>query len=238
MNEHSIHSKIDNSRKQNDALLATLSQTDYAPPALRRQLDYINELEEHLYKVKKDLPWLELETKRELKDHKKYQDSTIRRFAHRLGGSKGKDKWTEKADKEEREFVEAWQKERETRDRKADLEQRLSEAKNAKSSLEGEAKRHDQAQKELDALYESIFQGPTPEFPGEDLREQEVLRAHTAFEEVQGRLFTEKQALLCLIDAQQTLENAQRTMMEALDASTWDMWGSFDHYHCCIHPLT
>jgi len=78
---------------------------------------------------------------------------------------------------------------------------------------------------EMDELYNQIFQGPTPEIPEEDGKENEVRTAENDFNIVQFLLSAEKQALTILLDAERFLKRALNDLGEAMDASTADLWG-------------
>jgi hypothetical protein len=127
--------------------------------------------------------------------------------------------------KEEREFLEAWQREREATERSEELERALKMAQKDKDRLEQEKQRHDQAQTELDAMYNHIFSGPTPDLPGEDQMEDSVNACREWFQQCQMRLGSEKQALDSLAAANHSMARAQNDMREALQYSTYDMFG-------------
>lgn len=67
-------------------------------------------------KTEQDIKRCHSITGAERKDHLKYKDSVVKRYAHRLGGSRGKKKFATRSGKERREFLEAWQREREAQD--------------------------------------------------------------------------------------------------------------------------
>lgn len=116
-----IKSRIASSVEQNNRLLKTLSETDYAPPALAQQSVYISSLQKELSELDKRIKHLETITKTELNDHEKYRDSTMKRFTYRLGGKKGQAKFEAKASKEEREYFEAVQAEKAAKDQRGVL---------------------------------------------------------------------------------------------------------------------
>jgi hypothetical protein len=144
---------------------------------------------------------------------------------HKLGGSKGKEKFASKSEKEEREFLDAWQTERSAKESRDELAGFLEQAENDHTHLDSDTKRHDKAQAELDALYQSIFDGPTPDVPGEDQMEYNVQQAKQHFDQSQAQAGTEGMALQALQRADQTLHQASASMAEALKYSTYDMWG-------------
>ncbi|EMC96809.1 hypothetical protein BAUCODRAFT_90072 [Baudoinia panamericana UAMH 10762] len=213
------------SSQRNHELLSILAQTDYAGPALKQNVAFISDLQKQVSELDKELKKLHEVTEDERKDHVKYRDSTVKRFAYKMGGQKSKAKFASKSEKEEREFLEAWQKEREAKERREELSRALENAQKDKQHLDGDSTRHDQAQRELDQLYNSIFTGPTPEVPGEDQMENTVKDTQQWAQQCQTRLRTEKRAMDDLQSAKSSLTMALRDMSDARGASTWDMWG-------------
>lgn len=168
----------------------------------------------------------------------------MKRWAHKLGGQKGKDKFASKQEKEEKgqqipnikthppedtdeipEFMEAWQKERSAKESRDELGRALEQAEKDRSHLEHEAARHDKAQSALDALYQSIFAGPTPDVPGEDQMENTVQQARAFFDQCQTQLGNEKKAFEALKRAENGMQLAHRDIGDALRRSNRDMWG-------------
>lgn len=149
----------------------------------------------------------------------------MRRYASKLQGHKGQEKFSAKQDKEEREFVEAWQKEKEAEQRRDELKVALDEANKEKASLEKDSATHDTAQKELDQLYQNIFGGPTPEVPGEDDMEQAMDRSREWFKQCEEQLRRDKQAADALKNADGRLRQALANMSDALSASNIDRFG-------------
>lgn len=202
-----------------------LRESEYAPQALEQNASYIGDLKSQIAKTDKTISQLHLSTEKERKEHVKIRDSLVRRYASKLQGSKGQEKFTAKQDKEEREFVEAWQKEREAQERREELGRAMEQAEKEKKSLEADVKTHDKAQKELDQLYQRIFSGPTPDVPGEDDLEQAVERSKEHFRECQEQLYRNKNASDALNEAQGRLRTALANMGDALGASNVDRFG-------------
>jgi ribosomal protein L17 len=149
----------------------------------------------------------------------------VRRYAHKLQGSKGNEKFSAKQDKEEREFLEAWQKEKEVQERIDELTQALQQAEKEKTDLESDDAAHKKAQTELDQMYNGIFSGPTPEVPGEDDLEGAVEQNRKFYEQCQAQLARDKQAMEALNKARKLNQNALYNMQEALSASNVDRFG-------------
>jgi hypothetical protein len=210
---------------KNRELLTTLSQTDYAPPALKQNLAYISDLQAQIAKTDAEIKRFHAVTEQERKEHTKIRDSVMRKYVHKLGGSKGEEKFKSKQEKEEREFMEAWQREREAQERREALSAALEQAEQQRRSQEADKARHDQAQEELDRMYNSIFSGPTPDVPGEDEVEHAVYQARDWYNQCQTLLGNDKHAMEALQRANQQLAAARRDMNDALSASNVDRFG-------------
>ncbi|KAI4721878.1 hypothetical protein E4T48_01781 [Aureobasidium sp. EXF-10727] len=210
---------------RNQELLAILSQTDNAPTALKQNTTYISDLQKQIADTDKEIKRLHRITEDERKDHIKYEESTFTRYMYKLRGKKGEAAFAAKAGKEEKEFVEAWQKERETQESHAELNAALKAAETEQQRLQSEAARHEQAQGELDRLYSSIFDGPTPEVPGEDYLESSLQQNKQWADGSMQHQNLQRRAAEALNATLQSLHCANRDMAEAIDMSRWDMWG-------------
>ena len=84
----------------------------------------------------------------------------MRRFAYRASGKR--QQFEERASKEEREYFEALRAESQARSRKEEWQRILEEAKEEPAKLEDVASNHRALQKELDALYDSLFEDQLP----------------------------------------------------------------------------
>ena len=147
----------------------------------------------------------------------------MKRLAYKLSGKK--EKFAEEATKEEREWLDAVQLELKTKQGLEALKASLAEAQKTHAELFAVASVRGRTQLELDALYNSIFDGPTPDIPGEDERESEVKSAENEFNVVQLLLSTEKQARDILVEADKFLKRAMMDIRDALSSNTMDLWG-------------
>ena len=220
-----LNDQLNQAASKNRELLTVLSQTDYAPPALKQNTSYLSDLNSQISSTDKEIKRYHETTEQERKDHVKYRDSVMRRYAHKLGGHKGEEKFKTKQEKEEREFLEAWQREREAQERREALGKALEHAENEKRTLDADASRHDEAQQELDKMYNSIFSGPTPDVPGEDERENGVYQARDWYNQCQTQLGNEKHALEALQRASKSLKAAQFDLDDARSSSNADRFG-------------
>ncbi|ORY65767.1 uncharacterized protein BCR38DRAFT_428298 [Pseudomassariella vexata] len=101
----------------------------------------------------------------------------------------------------------------------------LYEALEAQRALEAEVERHVQAQRDLDNLYDSIFQGFTPGFPEEDTKENELNSALQAYHGARVQFECESSAVQILSQAQHRMTSALHAIENALDHSRMDMFG-------------
>ncbi|TDZ29853.1 hypothetical protein C8035_v004041 [Colletotrichum spinosum] len=218
-----VESKIRHAAVKNRELLATLSSTDHAAPDLAQQRRLIADLEAQLAASDETVARLDARRKKELKDHEKYRDSVMRRFAHKAVGRSTK--FDEKAAREEREYFDVLREEHREHGVNANLRRHLADAEAARAPLEASARRHAEAQRELDSLYDAIFAGPTRGFPDEDAREDEAGRALASYHDTRSRAEAEQHAVRLLTEAARRMGHALAHIDDALAHSRMDMFG-------------
>lgn len=219
----SIEDKIREAAPRNSELLRILSETDYAKPALQQQDLYIKDLEKEIKDLDKRIADLENKRKAELKDHEKYRDSVMKRFAYKV--SRKEEKFNVKAEKEEREYFEALQDEHKAKELRNNTSATLSQASSHKKTLEAVASQHTQAQISLDDLYNTIFEGPTPDFPEEDSAENLANDALYHYQRLRTKAESQLQVLGILKSAISKMSQARYSMADALSHSRMDMFG-------------
>lgn len=219
----SIHDKIIAVVPHNARLLKSLEETDYAISGVQQSNAYIEELSRELAREKDSLSKATKTVASEYADHKKYRDSHMKRLAYKMG--RKKEKFEQDATKEEKEWLEAVRVELGCKKNVEQLESKLAEAKQSNAQLSDVAKVHQSTRKELDDLYRTLFDGPTPEIPGEDTVEHQRNQAEKAFHDVQLRLDNEQQARSVLLDADKFLGMALKDLEDAENAATADVWG-------------
>ncbi|KAF8999853.1 hypothetical protein BDQ17DRAFT_1410589 [Cyathus striatus] len=204
-------------------LLTNIAELDYVSAALSNQTSYVNDLEKQFAQSRKKLNELQQKTKKERKEHEALKDSTARRLAHKLTGRK--EKFEAMESKEEREFVEALEREITERDNLEVIEQMLVDAQQVYADLKSKATRHESLKTDLANLYSRVFDGPSEAYPEEDQIEYQLDRAYRHHEQVQRTLNQEMQAAEILSKAVNMMNSCQGQMQEALSYSRWDMWG-------------
>lgn len=219
----SIHTKIQEAASQNAMLLQGLQETDSAPSQLQQQDAYIRDLEHQINSTSKRVADLKRKTASELKDHEKYRDSTLRRFAHKATGRK--EKFAEKAAKEEKEYFDAMQAQKSAEDELAYIQHLKSEAQTQRQNFSTAADRHARLQSQLDALYNSIFAGHTPEFPDEDRKEDACAAASQRLQHLHQQSEQSKHILFLLGQTSTKLSEARNALDSAYGMSQYDMFG-------------
>lgn len=223
-----VQAKIEEAAARNAEILAGLEGIESAPSQLYQQLRYIEDLDSQIKaseKGAKDTKW---RTKIELMDHKRYSESTFRRLAHKASGRS--DRFAEKAAKEEREYFDAIQNQKTAEDNLAYVRQLRAEAEIQKEKHEKDAQRHDELQAELDAMYQFIFDGPTPGLPEEDAKEQVVRELQQNCNQISLKLEGEKHVVFLVTQLGNKLAEARKELAEAHNYSQLDMFGVVDMY--------
>ncbi|KAJ3494460.1 hypothetical protein NLJ89_g10802 [Agrocybe chaxingu] len=204
-------------------LLNTISSLEYVPAARKHQAEYIKDLEGQLAAGKKRVAALAEKTKKERKEHEDLRDSTARRLAAKLTGRR--EKWEEKESKEEREYVEALEREFNERESQSSIEKLREEGKTVMIDLTEKETLYESAKAELQVLYSRIFDGPTQEFPEDDRLEYDLDAALKRYSELQARLNAESRAAELLARAARCMESCSGYVQEALGFSRYDIWG-------------
>lgn len=218
-----IEDRLRAASAKNTTLLQTLSETDHAIPSLSLQNRLISDLQAELAASEKRLANLDKRRKKELKDHEKYRDSVMRRFAYKATLNSAK--FEKKAAKEETEYFEVLQEEHREGEMNRNLKARLDEAMKVAEELKEVVRRHQAAQRELDRLYENLFKGETPGFPEEDEKERFAERMAREYQDAKERAESEQHAIRLLGEAQYRMRGALRAVDEALSHSRVDMFG-------------
>ncbi|KAH8883300.1 hypothetical protein GQ53DRAFT_430340 [Thozetella sp. PMI_491] len=205
---------------RNKELHDIIAETEYAPAALKRKAEKITDLMNDIRNARARVDRLDIQRKEELKDVEKYRDSTVRRIAFSVTGKKAK--YEERAEKEEKEYHDVLQKQHLAREEKKALEQKLFEARKVRDELQVDADRNKQAHKDLDALYDTVFQwaaGPG----GPNAEEKASSEALQEYHDASLRTEQQKHAHRFLKDAQIEMRNAEQSMAVALAEAGFDL---------------
>ncbi|KAG6864605.1 hypothetical protein C0991_008283 [Blastosporella zonata] len=195
-------------------LISNIAELDYAPLALKHQTSYVDDLHARLKQSGARLTRLSETTKKERKEHESLRDSIARRLAHKLTGRK--EQFYAMATKEEREYVDALEKEFTERDTHNVLITMVDEAQREKADLAEKVIRYDALNKQLSDLYKRVFDGPTEEYPEDDRLERQVQKTQALHDKIQNTLNAECRACEILAHADRTLNACEAQVKEAL----------------------
>ncbi|KAF1930483.1 uncharacterized protein M421DRAFT_58880 [Didymella exigua CBS 183.55] len=219
----SIQSQVHEAASQHAQLIRGLAETDQALSQLQQQDTYLKDLKAQEASTAKHVEELRRKTDLELKDHKKYSESTFRRFAHKATGRK--ERFAEKAGKEEREYFDAIMEQKTAEDELAYVRQLKAEAELQRQKFDSESTRHNHLQQQLDHLYNSIFAGQTPGFPEEDCKEEACNVSSQHVQSLHQELEKERHVLFLLRQTSTKLGEARSFLNDAHGMSQWDMFG-------------
>lgn len=219
----SVEDKIRKASARNAELLAAIADTNNAEPTASEHDRSIASLENEILISEKSKNLLEQKKNLTQANHERYRDSHVKRFFYKAAGKK--ERYHEKASEEEQKHFtvlsELHQIEKAIEGLQVERENSLA----LKPELDREAKRHRDAVAELDTLYNSIFGGPTPDFPQEDQVEQRCAQASREFRQVAQAETQERSAVTFLTKAAKLANSARMSMDKALDYSRADMFG-------------
>ncbi|KFY00740.1 hypothetical protein V490_01228 [Pseudogymnoascus sp. VKM F-3557] len=205
---------------ENDRLLKIMSETNYAPSAFVQSSNYVATLKTDIMAQEKLLRDTKATIAREEAEHKSYQTSHVKRLAYRIGGKS--EKFEQQASKEEQDWVDAVHRGFEVQKKLDLLNQNLAEATKTSAEMGTVAATYKQAEAQLDSLYRSVFEGPTPDIPEEDQREAAVCQASLEYNRAENNVEKEKQVKKLLTEALKFLHHAGLDIRSARSsASTW-----------------
>ncbi|KAI3604252.1 hypothetical protein WG66_010156 [Moniliophthora roreri] len=186
---------------------------------LRQQVELLEGLEKELETVKAKVEKLATRTRFERKNHEKTRDSTARRFAASMMEN-SKVKYELKKEKEEREYVEALEREVKERVNLERIETEILKARIAEVELNEKTNEINNVKRELRSLYERIFDGPTPDFPRDDELKDELKFAQATHRQIQGQVDNHLQVAELLQQAWRELYHCSEALHTALENST------------------
>ncbi|KAM3504357.1 hypothetical protein MY11210_008389 [Beauveria gryllotalpidicola] len=219
----SVEQQICNAGERNSQLLETLANTDGAASALAEHKRYQQDLRDQLKQSNQRIKKLEEERQKRLGEHEKYRDSHVRRFMFKASGKM--EKFAQRAEEGEREYFKVLQDSQQEQSINAAITTQAQAAQRAEAELQAHADEHEAAQQALDTLYARIFDGPTPQFPEEDAREQRYAAALLAHRRTRARFDAETQAVAQLNLADRAMTQALYEVAQALGYSRMDMFG-------------
>ncbi|KAG9034862.1 hypothetical protein FRB95_012419 [Tulasnella sp. JGI-2019a] len=213
MSSSQIAPAVQEKYAEHAALIARLATTDYIPSAYQSNVARIDQLTKEIATKKERVKHLAEKTKAEYNDVQELQRSASKRLFLRL--KEGKEGLNKRKMKEETEYLDAFQAEKNEQMSIGTLEKELDVAQKANFDLKKRAESLEQARKRLDELYQDLFGGLTTEYPQEDAAEEAVRNAEVPYTEAQERLNRESQVTALLTKAEKAMKKVLHYMTEA-----------------------
>ncbi|KAK3335161.1 hypothetical protein B0T19DRAFT_1778 [Cercophora scortea] len=222
----SISTQTQQAEAKEKDLLDILAETDHAPSLLAQQKQLIADLQTELAASDKRVA----EAAAHLASHEKSRStSLLRRLVSR--GRGGQKPGSEKALREEMDYLSALQTSSSEKQTNQTLTQQLFAAQTPVSHLESLAARHVQAQQALEALYDttSSITDPRANDPAQSPSEKEedaakkLNAAAAAYNESQTAAAAEAKAVSLLRDALRSLVSTLNAMRDAAGTTSADL---------------
>ncbi|KAK0457123.1 uncharacterized protein EV420DRAFT_1621179 [Desarmillaria tabescens] len=194
---------VPNKAPRHAELLKSIATLDYVPP-------HLSDLQSQVKRLTQTL----VEERHEFLDLK---DSTGRKMWSKVTGKK--DEFQARINKEEREYVEALEKEIVEKRNVEMLEQMIAEALTVKAELSENLEKYTAMKKELQDMYSSLFDGRAEEFPHDDELEQQLAMAESTHARLLAQLNSDSQVVKLLRQAESKMQAAQTAMKEAVEMS-------------------
>ncbi|KAI3619178.1 hypothetical protein WG66_012849 [Moniliophthora roreri] len=215
----SFRKVIAETEERHSELLKAIKEVEHAPDALVAQRRRVAELQ---VQVEESVSKAEKQAEKPRKEKRSTSSPFKLPFLLKRTNSKGKEKELDIPSP----YVESTQEEEKERQRQAEIDRSLREAQGQRACLEDKVKEYEHLRSKLEALYDLIFNGPTPGFPAEDHLEQQVAAARVIQERVQATLDAEKRAFECIYKAEKAMRECRSKIKDALQFAATSLFAS------------
>ncbi|CAE7218443.1 unnamed protein product [Rhizoctonia solani] len=202
--------------QEHTTLLNTLNSLDYVPAASEDNTARLQVIDREIDSRQREVQALEKKTKSEYKDLSRAK-STTRKFLLRI--RQGEEAVSQKLEKEQKEYVDAFRAERDARDELAMLMGEKSERERARLDLAKKMGQITELKAKIEQLYEGLFAGPTPDYPEEERAESHLNAIETQYHRTQVYLNKHTTAITLLIKAEKTVRTCINKVNEARGAT-------------------
>ncbi|CAE6460508.1 unnamed protein product [Rhizoctonia solani] len=222
--------------REHTSLLNTLNSLDYVPAASEDNLARLQVIDREIDSRQREVETLEKKTKSEYKDLNRAK-STTRQWLLRI--RQGEGAVSQRLEKEQKEYSEAFRAERDARDELAMLMGEKSERERARSELAKKASQITELKSKIEELYEGLFAGPTPgkitefgyssealisfavriDYPEEERAESHLKAIETQYHRTQTYLNKYSTAITLLMKAEKTIRTCTNKLNEARAAT-------------------
>ena len=161
-------------------LLKMIADSDHASPELSKLKLHIADLRNQVWDESQRRSALRDKMDKEKTEFEDIQKSRVKRLAYVLGGQKKKH--DSKVEKEEKEYLEILAEFSAADAKFKELERNFEDAKKKRTELEALVEKHVDLQNQAEELANSVFDGPSPEFPKDDEAEEQLQKAQEVCE--------------------------------------------------------
>ena len=218
-----LNGSIISAAPRNYRLRQTIYNTSDVYDNIAKNDSYIASQKSEIAELNNKLTLLEVERRKELKEHVSYRDSKFKRFGYKISGNM--DKFHARAAKEEKEYHDVLERIRDSNDRLVTLNSQLDSAMTKGAELQNTKNLREASVEQIEEILDSIFGGPTIGYDDEDDIETQQKAAFKSFKELEKSLEKENNANMALKQANYILGGAMKSMNDALKASQMDMFG-------------
>ncbi|KAB5589459.1 hypothetical protein CTheo_7099 [Ceratobasidium theobromae] len=202
--------------QEHTSLINALNALDYVPAAQEDNDARLAVLNAEIGLIQQEVEILGKKTKSEYKDLHRAKSPTRQFF---LWLQQGEGAVNQLLTKENKEYLEAFQAEHGAREKQVVLLQEKHERETVKADLTNKQRVLEDAKKKIQALYEGLFTGPTPDYPEEEAAERQFLRAESNYYHAQLYFNKHSTALALLIKARLKIRTCVTQVVEALTAT-------------------
>lgn len=206
-----------------EQLLRALEEVDSAHARLTQNLLYIRDLDAQIAAGTQTCKKARYNAVVESIGYERYRDSHVRKYAYKMTGRGNK--WDKYKSKEEQEYLEALQKQKDAEEDLGMAKQLRAEARAQTKVLEKEMQRHGVLLRELDGLYDALFAGATGEFADVGEKMERLNVAQRIYDEQKPVIPHERQILDLLRHINEQANVACDRLDEAETASLADLGG-------------
>ncbi|EUC67175.1 hypothetical protein RSOL_499950 [Rhizoctonia solani AG-3 Rhs1AP] len=202
--------------QEHTTLLNALNSLDYVTAASEDNIARLQVIDREIDSRQRDVQALEKKTKSEYKDLNRAK-STTRQWLLRI--RQGEEAVSQRLEKEQKEYLDAFRAERDARDELAMLMGEKTERERARSDLSRKAGQITELKGKIEVLYEGLFAGPTPDYPEEERAESHLKAIETQYHRTQTYLNKHTTGITLLMKAEKTIRTCINKLNEARTAT-------------------
>jgi hypothetical protein len=208
----------------------TLTETDWANTALPEISKRLKSAEEGAKRLHADIQKFDMRSKDQLERFQTLKHSSVKRAWYKTTG-----KLETKIQEEEKQWLKEYERVQAAKARGVEYDQEVEEARKIHSQCVKAKEAHDKAKRDLEALLEQLFAGPTPSYPTEDECEQNLGEARARLDNIRMLAKREQTITNNLQRAHTCLIAAIQELQDALQMNTFDMFSRGGYADWAVH---